>query len=66
MARAMLNYTLDLLEKVSFDASLFSKEVQKAFKTLQPHEILELKIFLQNLIQKKPQLEAYVNSYVIC
>ncbi len=65
MARAMLDYTLDILEKVSFDASLFRKELQKALIRLQPHEIVELKIFLNKLIQNKPQLEAYLNKCVI-
>ncbi len=65
MARAMLEYTLDILEKVSFDASLFTKELQKALIRLQPHEIVELKIFLDKLIQKKPQLEAYLNTCMI-
>ncbi len=65
MARAMLDYTLDILERVSFDTTLFTKEVQKALIRLQPHEIIELKIFLNNLIQKKPQLEAYVQLNAI-
>jgi len=56
MARAMFDYTIAVLEKVSFDVNLFGKEVEKALKRLLPHEIEELKIFLNELIDKKPQL----------
>lgn len=65
MARAMLAYTISILEKVSFDASLFSKEVKKALIRLQPHEILELKIYLDQLILHKPQLKTYLKTCVI-
>jgi len=56
MARAMFDYTISVLEKVSFDVNLFTKEVKKALKYLLPHEIEELKIYIQRLIQQKPQL----------
>ncbi len=59
MARAMFDYTKTVLEKVSFDVNLFSKEVEKAFKRLLPHEIEELKIFINRLIEKKPQLASF-------
>ena len=42
MARAMLEYTKTILDKVSFDVTLFCKEVQKAVKRLLPHELEEL------------------------
>ena len=44
MARAMLEYTKTVLQKVSFDARLFAKEVKKAVARLLPSEIEELKI----------------------
>ena len=56
MARAMFEYTKTVLNKVSFDASLFCKEVDKALKRLLPDEIEELKIFIQNLVYKNPEL----------
>ena len=56
MARAMFEYTKTVLKKVSFDANLFCKEVQKAVKRLLPYEIEELRIFIQSLIQQNPEL----------
>ncbi|GAA4299459.1 MULTISPECIES: hypothetical protein [Aestuariibaculum] len=56
MARAMLEYTKTILNKVSFDANLFCKEVQKAVERLLPYELEELKIFIQSLIQQNPEL----------
>ena len=56
MARAMYDYTKAVLTKVSFDANLFCKELQKALKRLLPHEIEELRIWVNQLIAEKPQL----------
>ncbi|WP_298236655.1 hypothetical protein [uncultured Algibacter sp.] len=56
MARAMLEYTKTVLNKVSFDVSLFCKEVQKALTRLLPYEIEELKLFIQSLVQQNPEL----------
>ncbi|WP_157207870.1 hypothetical protein [Mariniflexile maritimum] len=56
MARAMLEYTKTVLNKVSFDASLFCKEVQKAVQRLLPHEIDELKLFILSLVRQNPEL----------
>lgn len=56
MPRAMLEYTKTILNKVSFDATLFCKEVQKAVQRLLPFEIEELKIFIFSLIQQNPEL----------
>jgi len=57
MARAMLEYTKTVLQKVSFDAKLFAKEVRKAAKRLLPEEIEELKIWLRQFIYDKPELQ---------
>jgi len=57
MSRAMFEYTKTVLNKVSFDASLFCKEVQKAVKRLLPYEIEELKIFINSLILQNPELD---------
>jgi hypothetical protein len=56
MARAMLEYTKTVLNKVSFDATLFCREVQKAINRLLPYEIEELKIFILSLVQQNPEL----------
>ena len=56
MARAMYDYTKSVLNKVSFDVTLFCIELKKALTRLLPHEIVELKIWLNILIEKKPQL----------
>lgn len=57
MARAMFEYTKEVLRKVSFDVKLFCREVEKAVKRLLPHEIDELKIFINSLINKNPELK---------
>ena len=56
MARAMFDYTKAVLKKVSFDVNLFCKELEKALTRLLPHEIEELKIWINNLLVQKPQL----------
>lgn len=57
MARAMLDYTKTVLQKVSFDAKLFTKELQKAISRLLPDEIEELKRWLRQFIDDKPELQ---------
>lgn len=57
MARAMLEYTKTVLKKVSFDTKLFCKELKKAISNLLPHEIEELKLWLQQFITDKPELK---------
>ncbi|MGB5819595.1 MAG: hypothetical protein WBG90_08925 [Saonia sp.] len=57
MARAMLEYTKTVLQKVSFDTKLFCKEVKKAISRLLPYEIEELKVWLQQFITDKPELQ---------
>jgi len=53
----MFEYTKTILNKVSFDANLFCKEVQKALQRLLPYEIKELKIYIESLIQENPDLD---------
>jgi len=64
MARAMFEYTKEVLRKVSFDVKLFCREVEKAVKRLLPHEIDELRIFINALIHQNPELnrcQVYLN-----
>jgi len=56
MARAMFEYTKTVLDKVSFDPSLFCREVKKALQRLLPHEIEELRIWIMALTNKNPEL----------
>ncbi len=58
MAREMFNYTKTILRKVSFDVNLFTKEVVKAVSRLLPHEIEELKIWIQSLLVHQPELRS--------
>ncbi|MBT8302015.1 MAG: hypothetical protein HKP42_11870 [Maribacter sp.] len=57
MARAMLEYTKTVLKKVSFDTKLFCKELKKAVKRLLPDELEELRQWLHQFINDKPQLQ---------
>ena len=57
MARAMLEYTKTVLKKVSFDTKLFCKELKKAVERLLPEEIEELKQWLLQFINDKPELQ---------
>ena len=57
MAKGMLEYSKIVLKKVSFDTKLFCKEVQKAISNLLPEEIEELKLWLQQFINDKPELQ---------
>jgi len=56
MARAMFEYTKTILNKVSFDAVLFCREVEKALQRLLHHEIEELKIWIVSLTKQNPEL----------
>ncbi len=57
MARAFYNYTITILNKVSFDPKLFKKELEKSYKALLPYEKKELNIWLQNFLLQKPHLK---------
>ncbi|WP_291865219.1 hypothetical protein [Maribacter sp.] len=57
MARAMLEYTKTVLKKVSFDTKLFCKELEKSLTRLLPNEIEELKYWLEQFINDKPELQ---------
>ncbi len=56
MSRKIYEYSKVILESVSFDVKLFTKELQKAIKLLLPFEIEELKSWLINFIKEKPEL----------
>ncbi|MCK4562441.1 MAG: hypothetical protein KAT78_06010 [Flavobacteriaceae bacterium] len=56
MSRAIYDYTKVVLKKVSFDADLFCKELEKSIKRLLPFEIEELKIWLLQFTINRPEL----------
>jgi len=53
----MFDYTKSVLERVSFDTSLFCKELEKAIKSLLPYEMELLREWLLNFIIEKPELK---------
>ena len=53
----MFTYTKNVLERVSFDPLLFCKEVKKALKVLLPYEIEQLREWLLQYTQEKPELQ---------
>ena len=59
----MFEYTLMILEKVSFDTTLFCKELHKAMDRLLPFEIQELQIWLSNLYKTQPELSVCLPQY---
>lgn len=57
MAREIYSYTLNILEKMSFDLNLFMKEFEKATQRLLPHELNELELWLNKHVFINPHLE---------
>ncbi len=53
----MLDYTKSVLKRVSFDVSLFTKELEKACKVLLPYELEELTSWLLQFVKEKPELQ---------
>ena len=57
MSKSMLDHTKNVLKRVSFDVSLFCKELEKACKVLLPFELEELAFWLSKFIKEKPELQ---------
>ena len=57
MPRMIYDYTKNVLEKVSFDAKLFMKELKKAVRNLLPYEIEQLKKWLFFFTSEHPELK---------
>ncbi|PRZ24128.1 hypothetical protein [Flavobacterium granuli] len=57
MSKIMFDYTKSILERVSFDPTLFCKELEKAIKTLLPYEMEQLNEWLSTFIIEKPELK---------
>ncbi len=56
MSRLIYDYTKSVLERVSFDAKLFRKELEKAIKVLLPYEVEQLTEWLLSFTKEKPEL----------
>ncbi len=57
MPRMIYDYTKLSLEKVSFDPTLFKKELLKALRNLLPYEIEQLRNWLRYFTNNKPELQ---------
>jgi len=57
MSKMMFDYTKSVLERVSFDPSLFCKELEKAIKALLPYEMDLLREWLLTFTIEKPELK---------
>lgn len=57
MSKSMLDHTKNVLKRVSFDVTLFCKELEKACKVLLPFELEELASWLLKFIKEKPELQ---------
>ena len=65
MSKQTIAFTKTILERVSFDAKLFAKELQKAIKTLLPYELEELTDWFYSFTSGKPELrkcQIYLNA----
>jgi hypothetical protein len=58
MPRMIYDYTKSVLERVSFDPNLFTKELKKALKALLPYELEQLRKWLQYFTDSRPELRA--------
>ena len=62
MPASMFSYTKTVLESVSFDATLFCKEVEKALKMLLPYEVEQLVEWLYSFTTTRPELQGCLAS----
>lgn len=60
----MLDYTILVLEKVSFDSSLFSKELQKAIHALSPTEIEKLGKWFLDYSKSHTELDEFKTYFL--
>lgn len=63
MSRMIYDYTKEILERVSFDPELFTKELKKAIRNLLPYEIEHLKRWLLFFTNEKPELQKCVIEF---
>lgn len=56
MSKTTFDYTKSILERVSFDSTLFCRELKKAIKMLLPYEMEQLREWLLMFTIEKPEL----------
>jgi len=61
MPRMIYDYTKSVLERVSFDPTLFKKELRKALKALLPYELEQLRKWLDYFTTNKPELKSCIS-----
>lgn len=61
MPRMIYDYTKSVLERVSFDPILFTKELKKAIKALLPYELEQLRKWLLYFTSGKPELKPCIS-----
>ena len=62
MPRAIYEFTKSVLERVSFDATLFCKELEKAVRVLLPYELEELTEWVLRFTEGKPEFRHCIRS----
>lgn len=60
----MLEYTIFILEKVSFDSLLFSRELQKAIHTLSAEEIQALRKWFFDYSKSHTELDEFKTLFL--
>jgi hypothetical protein len=60
----MLDYTVFILEKVSFDTLLFSKELQKAIHALTSEEIQKPRKWFLDYSKSHTELEEFATCFL--
>jgi hypothetical protein len=60
----MLDYTILILEKVSFDSLLFSKELQKAIHILTEEEIKKLDKWFSDYSKSHTELNHFKTYFI--
>ena len=53
MSKKMLEYSKEVLMKMSFDVKLFKKELAKAYQNLMEEEVIELRIWVESNFGKQ-------------
>ena len=61
MPRMIYDHTKKVLENVSFDLKLFTKELRKAIKSLLPYELEHLKKWLEYFTSDRPDLKTCIH-----
>lgn len=59
----MLDYSILILEKVSFDPNLFSKELEKAIKIILPCEMEQLEIWFLAFTKNRTELKKFKDYF---